>query len=176
MKFKIEALTIVFAKEMIEKWTYDSPYSAYDYVNESEELLDMSNWGRTRFAVLGDDKLIGELTVEFFEPEDETSEDDGYVTPETVLSNPSGIYELWMGWGLKPTLCGQGIGNQFVSACIAFAIDRYSYKGHFVYCAVAESNLRASKLYRSMDFKVFNRLVTEENGEEKVILQMKKAL
>lgn len=177
MNFKFVAMNGDYAREMINNWRYENEFSIYDYVNEKECLLEAENWGVTRFAVLNkDEELIGELTTEFFREVDKDSEDDGYVDIHTVNDNPDKIYEMWIGFGLKPNLIGRGIGKEFVSECLNFAVKFHNYKGDHVRLGVAEFNKRAIKTYERVGFQVYDTCDGEIAGREMNILWMKKAV
>ncbi|WP_035291028.1 GNAT family N-acetyltransferase [Clostridium sp. KNHs214] len=177
MKFKFVPMNLEYAKEMIDNWKYNGEYHIYDYINEEEFLLCKETWGVGRFAVLNEqDKLLGELTIEFFTEEDESSEDDGYVEYSIVRNNCENIYEMWIGWGLKPELCGKGLGVEFVSECINFAVREYDYKGEYVRCGVAAFNKRAIKVYEKLNFKTFHICEGEIANKKYKILQMQKSI
>lgn len=94
------------------------------------------------------EELVGELTIEFFREIVKDSEDDGYVDIQTVMENLEKIYEMWIGFGLKPDLTGKGIGKEFVSTCVNFAIKFHNYKGDYVRLGVADSIREQSKLMK----------------------------
>lgn len=177
MIFKFVAQNEDYAREMINNWKYEDEFSIYDYINEEELLLNAENWGAERFVVLNEnEELVGELTTEFFEEVDKDSEDDGYVDVQTVKDNPDKTYEMWIGFGLRPDLTGKGLGKEFVSQCINFAVKHHNYKGDYVRLGVAEFNKRAVKTYERVGFEVFD-TCTGEIAEEKLrILWMKKRL
>jgi len=175
--YKFVSMNKEYANEMIENWKYEAKYNIYDYVNEKEDLLDQSAWGHGKFAVLNQkNELVGELTIAFFEKEDEASEDDGFIKYDEVMKNSNNDYELWIGWGLKPELCGKGNGKEFVEECIKFAVNKYSYLGEYIRCGVAEFNKRAIKVYKRLDFKIFNKCTAEILGKEYKIVQMRKKI
>ncbi|WP_079425177.1 GNAT family N-acetyltransferase [Clostridium oryzae] len=177
MKFRIVPNNREYAQQMIDKWKYDGEYAIYDYANEAEELLEEKSWGSERFAVLDDkNELIGELTVEFFRSVGKDSEDDGYVEIETVRNNPEAAYEMWIGFGLKPELTGKGIGKQFVTECINFAVDFHKYRGQYVRLGVAKFNQRAEKVYKRVGFSIFDSCEAEIDGKKIEILWMRKRL
>ena len=175
MKFQFVDMTKEYAGEMIKNWKYDGLYRVYDYANEEQELLCVENWGFSKFAVL-DEKavLVGELTIELFREEDENAADDGYIDRAAYAKAPDGVYEMWVGFGLRPDLTGKGLGAGFIAACIKFATSRFSYNGEFIRLAVADFNKRAIRTYQSIGFEVFD---TFENAEKKqTILWMKKPI
>lgn len=177
MNFKFVALNDDYASEMINNWKYGGEYSIYDYENEEEFLLNSKNWGVERFVALDEnEKLVGELTIEFFREVDKDSEDDGYVDIQTVKDNPYEVYEMWIGFGLRPDLTGKGIGKEFISECVNFAVKQYKYKGDYVRLGVAEFNKRAIKTYEKVGFQVFDTYNGEIDGKKHKILWMRKRI
>ncbi|ERI91977.1 acetyltransferase, GNAT family [Clostridiales bacterium oral taxon 876 str. F0540] len=176
MIFKFVPMNEGYAREMIDNWKYEGEYSIYNYVNEAELLLEEQSWGANRFAVLDEnDELAGELTTEFFREVDKDSEDDGYVDIKTVRDNPDKVYEMWIGFGLKPKLTGKGMGKEFISQCVDFAVRYHDYKGDYVRLGVAEFNKRAIRTYQKAGFEVFDNYVGEIDNKKMSILWMKKS-
>ncbi|WP_010299371.1 GNAT family N-acetyltransferase [Clostridium senegalense] len=177
MNFEFVPMNLEYAKEIINNWNYEGKYNIYSYVNEKEFLLDKETWGLGRFAVLNEkNDIIGELTIEFFRENSEDEEDEGYVKHEIVKNTLEEKYEMWVGWGLKPELCGIGLGKKFVDACVKFALKEYDYNGEYIRCGVAEFNKRAIKVYERAGFKVFNTSVGEIEKNEYRILSMRKKI
>ena len=157
MAFLFVPMNSEYAEDMICNWKYDGKYRIYDYKNEEGDLLDKNKWGIEKFAVL-DEKhnLAGELTIEFLKKK-MNPEDKGLVVDyDIVKNNPVENYDMWLGWGLKPELCGRGIGFGFVSECVNFAIKKYNYEGEYVKCAAAAFNERAIKVYKKSGFETFH--------------------
>lgn len=176
MKFKFVPMNDNYAKTMINEWKYENEYSIYDYCNEAEDLLEKKNWGFSKFAVLNEKEiLVGELTINFFREVEEDSDDDGYADIDTVKDNPDINYEMWVGFGLEPNLTGIGLGKEFVSACVNFAVEHHQYKGDYVRLGVAEFNKRAIKTYEKSGFKVFSEYDGEIAGEIVKVLWMRKS-
>jgi ribosomal-protein-alanine N-acetyltransferase len=178
MDFKFVPMNSVYAREMIDNWKYGAEYQIYDYVNEEELLLEAKNWGMGKFAALNeDDILVGELTVDFFRPEETVlNGEDDYVEHAVVRNNPDADYEMWAGWGLRPDLCGKGIGARFVSECLNFAVNEYKYTGEYVRCGVASFNERAVKTYKKLNFEIFRVCEGEIADKKHEILHMRKKL
>ncbi len=173
MKYKFVAMNKGYAREMINNWKYEEKYSVYDYCNEEEALLEEESWGFGKFAALDENNnLIGELTIEFFEETDESSEEDGYVDIKTVKDNLNKIYEMWIGFGLRPDLTGKGLGSEYVSECVDFATNHHNY----VRLGVAEFNKIAIKAYERSGFKEFDTYEGEIADKKFKILWMRKAL
>jgi len=170
MKYRFVPMTAQFANEMITGWKYDGDYAVYDYVNEAECLLAEEKWGIERFAALDESgALMGELTAEFFL---KGADDDGYVEAARVKNYPKSQLELWVGFGLRPNLVGQGHGADFVKACVAFAKNFHDFGEGCIRLAVAAFNVRAVKTYQKAGFKPFERIEAEIGGEMQEIIWM----
>jgi ribosomal-protein-alanine N-acetyltransferase len=177
MEFKVVPMKEEYAGEMINTWKYEGEYSIYDYSNEeeAEALLQKELWGKGKFAVLDEKKsLVGELTIECFEEVPENSDGDGFVDIETIINSSDKVYEMWIGFGLRPDLTGKGLGKEFVLACVNFAVKHLNYKGEYVRLGVAEFNERARKAYEKAGFEVFNVYNGEISGKKLKVLWMKK--
>ncbi|MGO1372397.1 MAG: GNAT family N-acetyltransferase [Senegalia sp. (in: firmicutes)] len=83
---------------------------------------------------------------------------------------------MWIGWGLKPELCGKGLGEKFVSACVDFAIKEYDYKGEYVHFGVAEFNKRAIKVYERLGFETFRECEGEIANKKLKIFQKRRKI
>jgi len=177
MKFLFKAMNRDYAVEMINNWRYEEQYRMYDYVNEREDLLNEYTWGFNRFAAVDEyDKPVGELTVEFFVDLPDNPKHGFYADKTTVLENPCLEYQMWLGFGLRPDLTGKGLGCEFINACIDFSVGFHSYAGEYVRLAVAERNIRAVKTYKRVGFEVFFRHSFVIDGENTLILWMKKKI
>ena len=161
------------ANTIVANWKYDGEYSIYDYSNkaEAEHMLDATGWGKGVFAVLnGDGDLIGELSIEFFD------ENDQHTEYEDFIAGALNDKELWIGFGLAPELTGQGLGTSFVSACVEFAVRQYRYEGEYVGLGVATFNKRAITVYERAGFQPFAQVVGEIAGVEFPVVHMRKNL
>ncbi|MBI9045672.1 MAG: GNAT family N-acetyltransferase [Anaerolineaceae bacterium] len=171
MKFQFVPMKEEYARKMIAEWKYEKAITLHDYNNEAEHLMDKESWGRGLFAVLNEDnQLIGELTTEFFD------ENDDYIEYTDYQPEKLNTAEMWIGFGLKPELTGKGQGFSFVSACIDYAVRKHAYKGEFVFLGVPEFNQRAIKVYKKVGFEVFNQVEAEVNGIKFTSIQMKKKI
>lgn len=92
-----------------------------------------------------------------------------------MKDNPDINYEMWVDFGLEPNLTGIGLGKEFVSACVNFAVEHHQYKGDYVRLGVAEFNKRAIKTYEKLGFKVFSEYDGEIAGEKVKVLWMRKS-
>lgn len=177
MNYNFVPMNKQYGTEISDNWKFDGEYAIYDYIYEKDDLLDENGWGFNRFAVLNEnDALVGELTVSFFEEVEDDAEDDGYVEAETVKNNPDKIYEMWVGFGMRPDLIGKGRGRDFIAQCIDYAITFHNYKGEYVRLGVAQFNIRAIKTYQKNGFEVFDTCTADINGTEHEINFMRKKL
>ncbi len=144
-----------YAQRIVAEWRYEGPYSIYDYNHEAGHMLDSEDWGHGLFAVLdGDDELIGELSFGFL---DEAKDD--WVPREDVAAGRLSGAILWVGFGMRPDLTGQGLGEPFVRACVDFAArfsrERFNYAGEYVGLGVSKHNQRAVKVYSRVGFEPY---------------------
>ncbi|MGE5652878.1 MAG: GNAT family N-acetyltransferase [Bacillota bacterium] len=157
-----------YAQEIIDQWHYEGQYSVYDYVHETDWIQNKEVWGSGLFAALGQDgELIGELSIQFFDPS-EVAFDPQDISPEAKV--------LWIGFGLKPDLTGKGYGPGFVRSCAEFAVERHRYQGSNIGLGVYAFNQRAIKAYQKAGFAVYHSLRSELLGKEVDAFYMKKCI
>ena len=153
MQFHITPMTHEQARAILA-WTYDGPYSIYNYYKSTSHLLDPARWGKTLFAVLDENsQLAGELTVGFLTPSGE------WTSQAAVEAGQIEGCTLWIGFGMRPALTGQGLGLAFVETCSAFAAvfarKRYHYAGDYIGLNVYQFNQRAIKVYERAGFQKY---------------------
>ncbi len=83
---------------------------------------------------------------------------------------------MWVGFGMRPDLTGSGLGYEFISECISYAVDKHEYKGEYVRLGVAQFNKRAIKTYEKNGFEVFDTVKADINGTEHEVSFMRKLL
>ena len=172
MNYTFVPMNKEYATEIVETWTYEDEYSIYDYSNEADHMLDSEAWGRGIFAVLNPEgELIGELSIEFFTAEDEVTEYAEFGNRELINQR-----ELWIGFGMRPDLIGQGRGGGFVTACAEYAVKQTEYRGKYVRLGVAAFNERAIRAYEKAGFEVFEQARGTINGETFDCVRMRKKL
>lgn len=152
MKFSISQMNYEVASE-ISKWIYEEPYSIY--------------------SMDGSDGCIDELlNGYFFFVSDEESNLLGYFcfgqSAKVPVGNQFGVYTdddiIDIGLGIKPSLCGQGLGFDFLSHCLEFAKNKLAAKRFRL--TVASFNERAIKIYERIGFKKVHSFIrVSENGE-----------
>jgi len=161
-----------YAATIVDTWKYENEYSIYDYSNEADHMLDDEGWGRGIFAVLNQEgDLMGELSIEFLDTRGQYTDFRDFA--DEALINER---ELWIGFGLRPDLVGQGLGRKFVIDCVEYAIHHCRYRGEYVRLGVAMFNQRAIKTYEKAGFQKFEQAVGEISGKTFDCIYMRKSL
>lgn len=182
MQFIITPMTDGHARQIVE-WKYDGPYALYDYDKEAGHILDSAKWGRSLFAVENEaGQLCGELTIWFQNAADERVPQDevdaSRLDASRVDADRLAGCHLWIGFGMRPDLTGQGLGLGFVTACakfaMAFARDHYGYSGNEIHLGVYQFNQRAIKAYERAGFVKYYEGSRVKNGVEYKTLRMRK--
>lgn len=126
--------------KQVSKWTYEEPYSIYS-MDEDDDTINELTDGRYFSALDEENNLIGYYC--FGE------------AAQVPAGNQFGVYDSAdmtdIGLGIKPALCGQGLGLSFMSSGLDFARDTLSAKGFRL--TVAAFNKRAIKTYQRIGFK-----------------------
>ena len=172
MNYTFVAMNREYASRIVDMWQYGGAYAIYDYVNEADHMLDEDGWGRGIFAVLDDEgELIGELSIEFYDAQGEYTKYCDFDHAGLLAGR-----ELWIGFGLRPDLVGQGHGTAFVSACVGYAVQRFHYREEYIYLGVAQFNQRAVQAYEKAGFEAFKHTAGEISGEMFDCVYMRKRL
>ncbi|WP_425448889.1 GNAT family N-acetyltransferase [Dethiothermospora halolimnae] len=156
MNFNFVPMNKEYANEIAFNWKYEGLYSFYDMTGDEEDLelfLDENNWKEKYFGVLDDKGHV----VGFY----------SYSFDEDIM---------WVGFGLKPNLTGNGIGLEFVMDGINFGLDHFNYDKKYIMLAVAKFNKRAIKVYERLGFEIIEEYIQETNGGEYPFVKMKKDL
>ncbi len=170
MNYTFVPMTQTYATTIVETWQYDNEYALYNYINEADHMLDKEAWGKGIFAVLdAQGELIGELSIEFYDKAGNYTDYADFDNSDIINQR-----ELWIGFGLRPDLVGQGHGAEFVAACAAHAVQQYNYRGAYVGLGVATFNQRAIKAYTKAGFQIFAHVVDDINGQTFECVHMRK--
>ncbi len=174
MQFIITPMAVETAREIVG-WKYDGQYAFYDYDKDADHILDAAKWGRSLFAVCDEEgQLCGELTLWFQNAADER------VPQADVDAGRLAGCVLWIGFGMRPDLTGQGLGLAFVNACAAFAEQfarsQYSYTGGEIALGVYQFNQRAIKVYERAGFVSYYEGTRIKNGVNYKTQRMKKPI
>ncbi len=116
---------------IVVTWKYDGEYSVYDIEHKKTDIEEMykSDKYDCFVAVNESNELVGFLECSF--------------NNDLVLE---------MSNFLRPDLTGTGIGTDFVSECIDFAVEFYNYEGSEMKLYVYHFNERAIKVYERVGF------------------------
>ncbi len=152
-EFHFVPMNAAYARRIVDEWRYGGEYAIYDYQHEAGHMLDEREWGHGLFAALDEaGELVGELSFGFL---DEAR--DAWVPRADVEAGRLSGATLWLGFGLRPDLTGQGRGQAFVEACVrfaaAFAREHFNYQGEYVGLGVAQANRRAVTVYMRAGFE-----------------------
>lgn len=136
--YQIEEMTEEAAYD-IASWQYAAPYEIYSFSNNEAEVDELLNG--LHFAVYAEDSLIGFAAFGWSaQIQDikvrEIYEDESYTD---------------IAFGLRPELCGKGIGELFVKSIICHIKEMFGDDG--IRLTVDANNKRACKLYEKLGFK-----------------------
>ncbi|MDU6482961.1 MAG: GNAT family N-acetyltransferase [Paeniclostridium sordellii] len=129
-------------------WRYESPYNIYDlYSNDYLKNHDL--WGIEQFALVENRNIIAYVSCQ-------------------VIQN-----DMWIGWSLRPDLCGKGIGQRFVRKCINELIELKRHYRKDIFLKVQSWNTRAIKVYEKSGFIYYDEFRRIENGKPIKYIVMK---
>lgn len=111
-------------------WEYDNPYDIYN-LSKNDYFKDKSTWGIEQFALVNKNKVIAQVACQ-------------------ILDN-----DMWVGWSLKPELCGNGNSNLFIKKCINELIHIKRYTNQYIFLKVEDWNKRAINAYKKAEFKYY---------------------
>lgn len=156
MQYRFVHMTEEYADEVVHNWHYDGVYSFYDIAADEVDLRVFTNrayWENTEFAVLDRaDDLVG-WAMFYMEGQD-----------------------MWLSLGLKPELTGVGLGEGFVSQCVAFARSHYGLGERAIKLDVAVFNKRAIKVYERAGFAEIGRITKKTQIGDVEFLRMEQAV
>jgi ribosomal-protein-alanine N-acetyltransferase len=155
MKYIFAPMNQKYAND-IANWHYDGIYSFYDMTAHEDDLrilMDTKNWQDIIKAILNeDDELVG--WAAFYTEND----------------------EFWLSLGLRPDLTGQGLGEEFVSESVNYAISRYELIKHTIRLHVAVFNQRAIKVYQRAGFIETDRTIRDTHIGRLDFVEMEKRI
>jgi ribosomal-protein-alanine N-acetyltransferase len=154
MKYIFTPMSEKYANDIVSNWHYDGIYSFYDMAADEDDLrlfMDTKNWQDIIKVVLDeDDVLVG--WASFYTEND----------------------EFWLSLGLRPDLTGQGLGEEFASECVRYAISHYKLTKHTIKLAVALFNQRAIKVYQRAGFVKVREIVRDTHIGQVDFIEMEK--
>jgi GNAT superfamily N-acetyltransferase len=136
--YQIERMSFPYANE-ISGWAYPDEYAVYSFVNDEDAINEL-------------------LSGEYYACLDSARNLTGYFCfgrSARIPTAENGVYGLGMldmGLGLKPDLCGKGLGYAFMKAGMEYA--NANLKAKVLRLTVAGFNKRAMNLYRKLGFEI----------------------
>lgn len=127
-------------EEIISRWQYADEYAFY---NTEPFYAEHPDWPAAEDSFVWVDETGEVLGHVSYGPDGRIPTVEGYPHREDALD---------IGLGLRPDLCGQGVGGAYVALCLRFARERYG-AGRFR-LSVAAFNQRAVKVYRKAGFSI----------------------
>lgn len=157
MQFELKRVTENDSKEFLT-WCFDNEYSFYDNSIQEQKIkwineLPNNEWA---FSVYND---LGEL-VGNCEFSDETDDE-----PEPFIVR---------GVQMKPDMTGKGLGHDFCKSILEYGKNTLGFST--INIAVAEFNVRAQKVYKTLGFEVVGDDIWNIRGEDYKFIYMKMTL
>ena len=141
-------MTLAMAKE-ISSWQYSGEYAVYSF-DESEEAVS-ELMGGEYVACLGEDQRLAGYFCFGVSARIPTMESDAYE-----------LDALDIGLGLRPDICGAGLGQAFMQVGMAYAGERLNATR--LRLTVACFNKRAIRLYEKMGFAAIKEVRHKRSG------------
>ena len=155
-KYSIQKMNIAHAKQ-IATWKYKDEYKFYSSENTKESMDEMMDG--TYYSVCNKDELVGFICFGRNATIEEGNEIQAY-NNETYTD---------FGLGMKPDLCGKGLGLEFVTNSMRFAKKYLGIRK--LRLTVASFNKRAIKVYQRAGFKEICSFIRKsDNVEFKVMV------
>lgn len=154
MSYHFQPMTPDHAHAIVE-WRYPGEYAFYNMDEDPDDLrefLDNKAWEPdTKFSVTDNSGTL----VGFFE----------FIRHEDMIE---------IGFGLRPDMTGNGHGESFVRAGLAFAVKRFNPRR--VRVAVATFNKRAITVYERMGFSTTKTFVRATNRDLFEFVEMEREI
>jgi RimJ/RimL family protein N-acetyltransferase len=142
MELNIEQMNYEEANQ-ISNWIYEEPYAIYSMDQSAECINELLNGDYYSVTDI-DNNLIGYFCFG--------------KSAQVPVGNQFGVYEMDnitdVGLGIKPDLCGQGFGEDFIKKGLDFAQHKRSSIRFRL--TVASFNQRAIKVYQRVGFTKVN--------------------
>lgn len=152
--YQIQPMTAAAAQE-ISTWCYPGEYALYSFHPDAETLAELL--GGDYYACYG---AQGELVGYFC-----------YGACAHIPTVEPGCYPdgpLDVGLGMRPALCGQGLGADFLAAGLDYGISRFQPSA--LRLTVAQFNQRARTLYCRAGFALWKRATHQRSRMQFQIL------
>lgn len=152
MIFEFQRLSQSSALIIANEWKYDGVYSFYDMTADLEDYEEFIDEGlrnaNDHYQAMAGGTLAGFFCV--------------------IQDGPA----IEIGLGLRPDLCGKGVGKGFVDQAVSFIEGHYQFDKLVMHVAVF--NQRAVKVYRSCGFRDAGLIEQSSNGGVYEFLIMEK--
>lgn len=132
------AMTEEYAKE-IAGWKYGGRYALYSFSDNEETIKELMNGDYYVYLTMNKSEIVGYFCVKDSARVD-TIEEDIY----------DGEY-LDIGLGMRPDICGKGLGYNFLKTGLEYLGKKYKTDKFRI--TVLAKNLRAIKVYERLGFK-----------------------
>lgn len=142
--------------EEILKWKYPNIYSYYNIEEQEKEYI----YGTNYYNSFDEKGVEGFFCTDYeatIDTECEFTYDDEY---------------LDIGFGLRPDLCGKGLGGRYVRSIMDFLKRERGYEKFRL--TVARFNTRAIKVYEKIGFRAVKNVKSKYDGKEFTIMVFNK--
>lgn len=144
----------------IAEWKYPGIYSVYSMQNDPETIAELMN-GEYYACMDGEGSLMGYFCAG-------QSARIPTQTPYADSHGDTSVHRVDIGLGMRPDLCGKGLGAGFMSAGMAYI--RNQNPGCRLRLAVACFNRRAIALYEKLGFCIRETVTHALSGKEFFIM------
>lgn len=130
-----------YARE-ISNWKYTGQYNLYSFSNNEETIEELMNGTYYVYLTMNKSEIIGYFCI---------GESARIPTLEEYIYDEE---YLDIGLGMRPDLCGKGLGYNFLLSGLEFLGEKYNKKKFRI--TVLSKNIRAIKLYIKIGFEEIN--------------------
>lgn len=148
-----------YAKE-IANWKYEGKYSLYSLTNNEDTIKELMNGKHFVFLTMNKKEIIGFFCV-------------GESARVPLLED--NIYDdefLDVGLGMRPDLCGRGLGKNFLMTGLEFLGKEFNSDRFRI--TVVSKNKRAIRLYKNLGFEQAKVVRHKKTIDEFLILEYRK--
>lgn len=145
-----------YAKE-IANWKYSGNYSLYSLTENEETIRELMDGNHYVFLTMDKREIVGFFCV-------------GESARVPIIEKD--VYDnlfLDVGLGMRPDLCGRGLGYNFMLTGLDFLAERY--KTNSFRLSVVSKNIRAIKLYNKVGFEHKRTVRHEKTIDEFYIME-----
>lgn len=133
--------------ENILKWKYEGIYSYYNIEEHEKEYLYKTNYHNSF-----DEKGVSGFFCTGYEATIDTECEFNYDTEHLDIA-----------FGLRPDLCGKGLGEAYIRSIMEYLNKEKDYESFRL--TVGSFNSRAIKLYKKIGFKTIKEVVSKYDGK-----------